>query len=124
MLIKRIGYYLVGLSIGIVGVYFFWQKKDASFDYGMDARTLKTIRIKERIFSKDAKQIMMNTNIDTLKISRILYNGDVDFSKSKPRQKPCSEYFITGKDSLKNISLYVVRCDSTSTIKEIILNSN
>ena len=122
MLLKRIGYYLVGLSIGSVGVYFFWQKKQATFDYGMDARTLKTIRIKERIFSDEAKNSMLQHNIDTTKISTILYAGDVDFGKSKARQKPCAEYFVTGIRELKNVSLVVKRCDSTSTIQKVIVN--
>ena len=122
MLIKRIGYYLVGLSLGSIGVYFFWQKKQATFDYGMDARTLKTIRIKKRVFSNDAKRVMLNSEIDTLQISTILYTGDVNFGKSKARQKPCAEYYVTGNDELKNISLYIIRCDSVSTIDKIIMN--
>ncbi len=122
MLIKRIGYYLVGLSLGAVGVYFFWQKKQASFDYGMDARTLKTIRIRRRIYSKNAKNAMLKYNVDTLKINTILYNGDVDFGKGKPREKPCAEYYITGKKDLENINLLVKRCDSTATIQEVIVN--
>ena len=122
MLIKRIGYYLVGLSLGSIAVYFFWQKKNATFDYWMDARTLKTIRIRERLFSDDAKNAMHKFNIDTLKISTILKSGDVDFWKSKQRQKPCAEYYVTGNKELKNISLYISRCDSTSTIEKIIIN--
>lgn len=121
MLIKRIGYYLVGLSLGSIAVYFFWQKKNATFDYGMDARTLKTIRIKKRLFSEDAKVAMRKFDIDTLKISTILYTGDVDFGKGKPRQKPCAEYFITGKRELENVSLLVKRCDSTATIEKVIV---
>jgi len=121
MLIKRIGYYLVGLSIGCVGVYFFWQKKKATFDYGMDARTLKSIRIKERMFSKDAKSAMYKFNIDTLNISTILYTGDVDFGKSNQRKEPCAEYYITGTKELENVSLLVKRCDSASTIKQVIV---
>ena len=122
MLIKRIGYYLIGLSLGIVGVYFFWKQKNASFDYGMDARTLKTIRIRERLFSDEANNEMLKNNIDTLKISQILSNGDVDFGKGKPREKPCAEYYITGKDSLENIHLLVKRCDSTATIQSVIID--
>jgi|TARA_R110002126_G_scaffold291189_4_gene450853 hypothetical protein len=122
MLLKRIGYFLVGVSISSVGVYFFWQKKNATFDYGMDARTLKTIRIKKRIFSDDAKRVMQNSDIDTLKIATILYTGDVDFGKSKPRQKPCAEYFVSGNNELDNVSLYVSRCDSTTTIEKIIID--
>ncbi|MCL7762736.1 DUF4258 domain-containing protein [Polaribacter sp. Z014] len=121
MLIKRIGYYLVGLSLGCVAVYFFWQKKQATFDYGMDARTLKSIRIKERLFSDEAKNAMHKFNIDTLKINTILYTGDVDFGKSKPRQKPCAEYYITGKKDLEKVSLLVKRCDSSATIEQVIV---
>lgn len=122
MVIKRIGYFLVGASISSIGVYFFWQKKNATFDYGMDARTLKTIRIKKRTFSDEAQKVMLDSDIDSLKISTILYNGDVDFSKSNPRLKPCAEYYITGKKELENISLYVSRCDSVSTIQNIIVD--
>ena len=122
MLLKRIGYYLVGLSLGSIAVYFFWQKKNASFDYGMDSRTLKTIRIRERVFSEEAKKSMERYNIDTTKISTILYLGDVDFGKGKPRQTPCAEYYVTGKNELENIHLYVKRCDSTSTIEKVIVD--
>ena len=121
MLIKRIGYYLVGLSLGCIAVYFFWQKKKATFDYGMDARTLKTIRLKKRLFSDDAKNAMHKFDIDTLKIATILYTGDVDFGKSNPRQKPCAEYYITGSKELENVSLLVKRCDSTATIEKVIV---
>ncbi|MDC0177966.1 DUF4258 domain-containing protein [Polaribacter sp.] len=121
MLIKRIGYYLVGLSLGSIGVYFFWQKKKATFDYGMDARTLKTIRVKERLFSEDAKNAMQKFDIDTLKIAIILKTGDVDFGKGNPRQKPCAEYYISGEKELKSISLLVKRCDSSATIEKVIV---
>jgi hypothetical protein len=122
MLVKRIFYYLVGLSLGSIAVYFFWQKKNASFDYGMDARTLKTIRIRERMYSDEAKIAMLKFNIDTLKVSTILHNGDVDFGKGNPRQKPCAEYYITGKKELKNVSLLIKRCDSIATVEKVILN--
>ncbi|CAI8363742.1 MAG: Uncharacterised protein [Polaribacter sp. SA4-10] len=122
MLVKRIFYYLVGLSLGSVAVYFFWQKKNASFDYGMDARTLKTLRIRERLFSEQAKLSMRQHRIDTTMISNILYLGDVDFGKSDQRKKPCGEYYITGTDALKSIHLLVKRCDSTATIEEITIH--
>ena len=122
MLVKRIFYYLVGLSLGSVAVYFFWQKKNASFDYGMDARTLKTLRIRERLFSEQAKLYMQQHRIYTTMISNILYLGDVDFGKSDQRKKPCGEYYITGTDALESIHLLVKRCDSTATIEEITIH--
>ena len=121
MLVKRIFYYLVGLSLGSVGVYFFWQQKNATFDYGMDARTLKTIRIKKRVFSDDALMTMQQHHIDTTNISTILHLGDVDFGKGNPRQKPCADYYISGTKELKNVSLLIQRCDSTATIEKVIV---
>lgn len=119
-MLKRVGYYLVGVILGVIAVYFFWKKKDVSFDYGMDARTLKSIRIRKRLFSDNAKKAMQLYNIDTAQVSKILKNGDVNFSKSKPRQKPCAEYLITNK----NTQIYVIRCDSTATIDKIKLIDN
>ncbi|MGK0421051.1 MAG: hypothetical protein ACJAVE_001307 [Polaribacter sp.] len=121
MLVKRIFYYLIGVSLGSIAVYFFWQKKNATFDYGMDSRTLKSIRTKKRLFSDDVKTAMQKFEIDTLKISTILTTGDVDFGKSKQRQIPCAEYYVTGSNELKNLSLQVKRCDSTVTIERIII---
>ena len=116
-LLKRFGYYFIGVALGSLGVMFFWQKKKVTFDYGMDARTLKTIRIRKRIFSEEASKTMILHKIDTTQISSILKHGDVDFSKSKPRQKPCAEYLITSE----SFNLQVTRCDSTATINKIII---
>ncbi|SEB49628.1 hypothetical protein SAMN04489761_1044 [Tenacibaculum sp. MAR_2009_124] len=120
-LLKRFGYYFIGVALGSMAVLYFWKNKKVTFDYGMDARTLKSIRIKKRIYSNNAKEVLQLKNIDTSYITAVLTRGDVDFSKSKPRQKPCAEYYITGKDSLESMSVYVVRCDSTATIKDIFL---
>ena len=117
--LKRIGYYLVGFSLGGVIVYFIWQKKEVSFDYGMDARTLKTIRIREKIYSPEAQAALNQYKLDSLTVNAILRNGDVHFDKSKPRIKPCPEYLITGKDSLANIELYFKRCDSIATLQRV-----
>lgn len=115
-LLKRIGIYLFGVILGIPVVLFIWKNKEVSFDYGMDARTLKSIRIRKRLFSNEAKRVMYLHKIDTAQISEIFKKGDVNFSKSKPRQKPCAEYLITNK----NLKIYVIRCDSTVTVDKII----
>jgi hypothetical protein len=122
MLVKRIFYYLVGLTLGSIAVYFFWQKKNASFDYGMDARTLKTIRIRERLYSDEAKASMQQHEIDAANISTILHLGDVDFTKSNQWKKPCPDYYVTGEVALKKVSLIIKRCDSSATIEKVIVH--
>ena len=116
-LLKRFGYFFIGLALGSIAVIFFWKKKKVTFDYGMDARTLKTIRIRERFFSDEAKNAMNIYKIDSSNISDILRSGDVDFSKSQPRQRPCAEYYITSDIA----DLYVSRCENSSTIEKVIV---
>lgn len=120
-LLKRIGYYLVGLSLGCVVVLFIWKGKDVSFDYGMDARTLKSIRTKKLVYSESAKSSLVNLKLDTTAVKSILVTGDVNFGKSNQRKKPCAEYYITGKHNEKTINLWVIRCDSIATIDTITL---
>lgn len=118
-LFKRFIYYLIGVSFGSVIVYFIWKGKDVSFDYGMDARTLKSIRTKKLHYSKNAKLSMRQIMIDSSAIIEILKKGDVDFGKSNQHKKPCPEYFITGKHFKKNLQLWIIRCDSLATIEKI-----
>ncbi len=121
-LLKRVGYYLVGLSIGSIAVFFFWKQKNVSFDYLPNARTLKNIRVKERLFSENAKQVMISKQIDSAMISQILQFGEVDFSKSKPRQLPCREYWVDSEGMEKQISLIIKNCDSIATIEQILVD--
>ena len=81
-LFKRFFYYLIGVSLGSIIVFFIWTGKDVSFDYGMDARTLKTIRTKTLVYSNNVKLLMDKSKIDSTAIEYILSSGDVDFGKS------------------------------------------
>ena len=121
-LFNRFIYYLIGLSLGSLIVYFIWTGKDVSFDYGMDARTLKTIRTKKLHYSENAKLAMKDIAIDSSAILSILKNGDVDFGKSNQHKKPCPEYLISGKYFEKTIELWIKRCDSIATIEKITVN--
>ena len=52
-ILKRFAFYFGGFAIGLILLYFFVGGSGASceFDYGPNSRTLKNIRIKERIFT-------------------------------------------------------------------------
>ena len=118
-LLKRFGYYLIGLSLGCVVVLFIWKGKNVSFDYGMDARTLKTIRTKKLIYSDNAIASLKKFNIDSTAINSVLITGDVNFGKSNQWNKPCAEYFVYGNYNEKTIELWVIRCDTYATIDSI-----
>ena len=117
--LKRFGYYLIGVSLGSIIVLFVWKGKDVAFPYGPNARTLRSIQKKQLQYSRTAKEIMMKASIDTSYVQALLVTGDVKFGKSKPRLKPCAEYFITGTHKERNIELYIQRCDSIATVQTV-----
>ncbi len=118
-LAQRLLYYLGGFGIGLILLFFFLGGKKTSCDYGPDARVLKNIRIKKRIFSEDARNTMQIHQIDTADISSILKKGGVNFSKSNTEMDSCKIYFIEGVIKQKNINLLVENCDSIAKIKTL-----
>jgi len=95
-LIYRIGFYLAGFSIGIILLTFIWKGKKAEFSYFPNARTLKNINSKKIVYSQNALDVMKVKSIDTLAISTILMDGDVNFSKSNTELGSCKLYIIEG----------------------------
>ena len=120
-LIHRIAYFSVGLFLGIVILLFFLSGKKTSCDYSPDARVLKNIRIKERIFTEEAFSYFETNKLDTALVSHSLENGDVDFSRSNTDTEPCNIYLITNKVDSAILELQIENCDSTATIQKAIL---
>lgn len=117
---QRLPYFLGGLTIGIIIVVFVFGKKNTTFDYGPNARVLKNIRLKERVFSEKALTILnTSSEIDTTNISEILRKGNVDLSNKIKLDSCLYKYNIQGKQDLKNITLTVTNCESMAIIEDI-----
>lgn len=118
-LIQRIGYYLGGFSIGLVILAFFLNGKKTSCSYGPEARVLKNINKKKIVFSDYVNSQINNNVIDSTKIRTILKKGDINFSESNTRQKPCGIYIVEGDYNDRNLLLTVENCDSLATITHL-----
>ncbi len=116
---QRLPYFLGGLTIGIIIVVFVFEKKNTTFDYGPNARVLKNIRLKERVFSEKALAILNTYEIDTAKISQVLKKGDVDLRNKIKLDSCLYTYTIQGKQELKNITLTITNCESMAIIEDI-----
>lgn len=115
-LIQRIGYYLGGFSIGLVILAFFLNGKKASCSYGPDARVLKNIRLKKMVYSDEIRSQLRNNHLDSTAFNYVLKKGDINFSASNTRQKPCGIYIVEGDYKDQEIILTVENCDSVATI--------
>lgn len=116
---ERLPYFLGGLTIGIIIVVFIFGKKGTTFDYGPNARVLKNLRIKERIYTKEAIDVLYYYQLDTAMVSQILANGNVDIGNKIKLDSCLYQYTIQGRKELKNIEIVVTNCDDAAIIEKI-----
>lgn len=118
--IKRLGFFLVGLSIGLVFLVFFLKRKSegtgTEFCYFPNCRVLKELRSKPQGYSDDIRQLMAAGELDSLAIAGFLNEGDVDFGRSTTDTKPCKVYFIEGDFKEKEAVLEVQNCRDSIVI--------
>ena len=95
---QRLPYFLGGLIIGIIVVVFIWGKKNTTFDYGPNARVLKNLRIKDRVFSKEAMDVMHFYHLDTALVTNLFQHGNVDLGNKIKLDTCLYQYNIEGKN--------------------------
>ncbi|TVZ14166.1 DUF4258 domain-containing protein [Maribacter sp. MAR_2009_72] len=121
--LKRLGFYLVGMSIGIVFLTMFLKKKSDEtgvyFCYLPNCRTLKDIRSKSMYYSDEALQKLKEYQLDSTDVTYILTEGDVDFSKSDTESVPCKTYVIEAERKQSNYIFTVQNCRERATIQKV-----
>ena len=129
-LIRRFGYYLVGLALGVVALTYINKQKGTSFNYGPNARVLSQLRLRDTFKISEKAQLTINKyNLDSLDIAYVLHKGEWDRSKSDVHKKPCPDYWIDitiGKKTndkvvSNNFAFIFERCEYVTTIKEVII---
>ncbi len=118
-LLKRIGWYLGGFSVGLIILAFFLKKKNTEFCYGIDCRILKNIRSKNIVYSSSASNNPLSQELDSIMLNAILTKADVNISKSNTKLDSCKIYFIEGDYNNQPIQLTIENCDKKAIIKAI-----
>ena len=117
--IHRLGYYLGGFSIGIIILMFFLNGKDASCDYGPNARTVKNISLKKFEYSENAIKTISLNSIDTSSVRQFIKYGSVDFLESDTKSKDCKTYKIENTYKEREVVLQVKNCSLIATILDL-----
>jgi hypothetical protein len=117
--IHRLGYYLGGFAIGLVLLMFFLNGKDASCDYGPNARTTKNISSKPIQYSDKASVFITDQSLDSTTVVNLVKFGSVDFSKSKTKIDSCKVYYIENSYKERALELKIKNCDSLATLLDI-----
>jgi hypothetical protein len=124
--LKRLGFYLFGLAIGLVFLAIFFKKKTeetgVSFCYFPNCRTLKDIRSKPLTYSDDVRKLMNGNQLDSVKIAYFLKEGNVDFKKSDTKSSPCKTYIIEVEFDEKPAVMTVQNCLDNALIENVDFN--
>lgn len=121
--LKRLGFYLFGLSIGIVFLSMFLKKKSEEtgvyFCYLPNCRTLKDIRSKPFYYSEEVRELMLSKAIDTSQIKELFTDGDIDFGKSNTKTAPCKTYVMDGILLDRAVVVSLKNCKEKAVLESI-----
>jgi hypothetical protein len=92
-LLYRLGYYFVGLSMGLVIVSVIFSGKRTTCNYGPQARVLATLSAKSVRIAPALKQ--KHPELDSVRYMELLKNASVDFSKNTRGLDSCKMYTLT-----------------------------
>jgi hypothetical protein len=119
--VHRLGYYLVGLLVGILFLFFFFKNKRTEFCYMPNCRVLKNIRSKPLTFSKEVKAKFDAQTFVLDDVKHCTENGEVNFSQSnKPYKGGGKIYTIEGQSTTgEDIVVEVVNFDDKALLLDI-----
>lgn len=93
--LRRLGWYLVGLSIGILFLVFFVRKKagekGVEFCYFPNCRVLKDLRTKPITYAEGLENRFSQ---DSIFWHSFFSEGNIDFGNSDTKARPCATYRI------------------------------
>ena len=111
--LKRLGFYLTGLAIGLIFLAFILNRKKAQFCYLPNCRVLKELRSKPLSYSDLLSHQLAEQQLDSTAIYGFLTDGDIDFAASDTKTKPCKTYVIENEIGGRVALLTVQNCDSS-----------
>ncbi|HMB62957.1 MAG TPA: hypothetical protein VKN36_07785 [Eudoraea sp.] len=119
--LKRLGFYLIGLSFGLVILAFFFKKKSektgAEFCYLPNCRVLKDLRSKPLSYSEDISLLLRDRKLDSTDIALFLRAGDVNFKRSDTRSEPCTTFVINATLHDRDAVLTVRNCENEVVVE-------
>tara|TARA_B100001059_G_scaffold13410_1_gene10775 strand:+ start:18018 stop:18380 length:363 start_codon:yes stop_codon:yes gene_type:complete len=113
-LIYRLGFYMMGFSMGLIFLAFILKGKKTSCNYGPNDRVIANL-------SKKAwkPQNKVNSAFDSIALQGFLNKASVDFVKSNTQKDSCKTYFINGYWGEKPISIRVENCEKSVEVLQL-----
>lgn len=117
---QRLAYYLFGLLIGGLFLFFFFGEKKTEFCYLPNCRVLKDLRSKPVTFSKTVEAKFQEGWVTNDDIHQSFKYGDVNFSESNIDFEKGKLYVILGRNAKnENILIKVINYPERIQIYDI-----
>lgn len=117
---QRFAYYLLGLLIGGIIVFYFFDAKDTDFCYFPNCRVLKDLRSKPLTISDKAQVSFNDALINMNDVKMCLTHGDVNFDKSNVYEQGGKLYVIEGQNTKKEaITVEMINYSEKVMIKDV-----
>lgn len=122
---QRLAYYLLGLLIGSIVVFYFFDAKDTQFCYLPNCRVLKDLRSKPLIIADEAQIKFDQKLVHMEDIKMCLTYGDVDFDKSKTKEQNGKLYVVEGQNSKKEpLVVEMINYEDKVVIKDVLFTKD
>ncbi len=122
-LLRRIGWYLVGVAIGTILVLFIFGDREIGCSYFPTDRVLSDLSKKELKFSEKAECVhaCIQANGDSTFVNRLLSASEIDFSYNKRgTDRNCNTYKLELEEPTGLYTVYIQNCkDTTATVGRI-----
>ena len=117
-LLYRLGFYLVGFSVGIILLSVIFKGKKTSCNYGPNDRVI--MNLSKKIWHST---LVNNSTFDSISFDKFLDMASVDFNKSNTTKDSCKVYYLDGYWNEKAISLEIENCEKTVNLLRLNLKS-
>jgi len=114
-MVKRLGYYLIGVVLGTMVVMGIFGGRDIGCNYAPNARVIDNLSKKQLTLSALAQCQFECLESDSSYILNAFESGDVDFDRSITDSEKCNTYFVS-IDEPQKTTLVFENCDSTATL--------
>ena len=105
-LLYRLGFYLLGLSVGLILLSVIFKGKKTSCNYGPNQRVISNLS--KKIWNSNLKD---NITFDSISFHEFLDMARIDFNKSDTTKDSCKVYYLNGYWKEQAISLEVENCE-------------
>ncbi len=119
---KRLRFFGFGIVLGtLLSLMLFGPERFSCSGYLPESRVLAELETKKWENDSLIFQSLKPYGIDSATLKKtLLKNASIDFDKSEPRRKPCGKYLLLYPEDSAQISLEVIKCDSTASIKKVV----